>query len=66
MIMTGKQAATGKAKLNNAYRAVCNRGLDKEIRNEFIDIILECERLISVERFTNRPVMPWKLAKSCN
>jgi hypothetical protein len=56
MILTAKQAATGKAKLNSAYMAVSKSGVAKEDRREFLNIILECERLISVERFTGKRV----------
>lgn len=55
-ILTAKQAEKGKAKLNSAYMAVCLSGLAKEDRREFTNIILECERLISVERFTGKRV----------
>jgi len=55
VIMTAKQAEQGKSKLHSAYMAVVST-VCKEDRRDFTNIILECERLISVERFTGRRV----------
>lgn len=53
-ILTAKQAHQGRQKLESVYQYLRLAPTWRENYRELIDIILECERLISVERFTRR------------
>jgi hypothetical protein len=60
MMNTAKQATAAKSVLHNAYLSLMlHPAASKEAqkdRNDAQDIIMECERLISVEGFTRKPV----------
>lgn len=53
-ILTGKQAWQGIKKLESVYQYLRLTPAWRENYRDLLDIILECERLISVERFTRK------------